>query len=120
MLFVLFVMSLREGKLKARIGLFALVHLTKYALGSLAKYTILNVNEGRLWFVFPALLVISNDIFANIVDKMIGKTTLYRLSPKKILEGFLGAFVFTVITGIILSNIHIKSPFSVISICLCS
>ena len=40
-------------------------------------------------------LVFSNDAFAYLIGKMIGKTPLTKLSPKKSLEGFYGGFLGT-------------------------
>jgi phosphatidate cytidylyltransferase len=49
----------------------------------------------------PALLVVTNDIFAYIFGKLFGKTQLISLSPNKTLEGFIGGFFSTIIFAII-------------------
>jgi phosphatidate cytidylyltransferase len=107
-LLMVFVMSLGRGKLKSRLGLFALTHLTSYAMGIVAKYAIRNLHEGKFWFIFPVILVIINDIAAYIVGKLVGKTPLISLSPKKTMEGFVGGFVFSAISGIIFCLAHMK------------
>ncbi|AFM98346.1 putative phosphatidate cytidylyltransferase [Encephalitozoon hellem ATCC 50504] len=109
--FMSFVGSLRKGKLRSQLGLFALVNLSTYSMAMVAKCAIFNLNKGRFWFVFPALLVISNDISAYVVGKSIGKRPLYHLSPKKTLEGFIGAFIFTAIVGFILGYLHVNQGF---------
>lgn len=109
--FMFFVASLRKGKLKSQLGLFALVHLSTYTLAAVARCAMSNLNKGRFWFVFPALLVISNDVSAYIVGKSIGKRPIYKLSPKKTLEGFIGAFVFTTFTGFILGYVYVNHRF---------
>ncbi|AFN83061.1 CDP-diacylglycerol synthase [Encephalitozoon romaleae SJ-2008] len=109
--FMCFVGSLRKGKLRLQLGLFALVNLSTYSMAMVAKCAIFNLNKGRFWFVFPALLVISNDISAYAVGKSIGKRPLYRLSPKKTLEGFIGAFIFTTVVGFILGYLHVNRGF---------
>lgn len=53
-----------------------------------------------IWFFLPASLVICNDIWAYICGMTFGKTPLIKLSPKKTVEGFVGAFVCTVIFSI--------------------
>lgn len=58
-----------------------------------------NILEGLIWFWVPASLVICNDIFAYIWGVTIGRTPLIKLSPKKTVEGFIGAFISTVIFG---------------------
>jgi len=61
------------------------------------------------------ILIWTNDTFAFIVGKSIGKNKLFeRISPKKTIEGFVGGLCFSIITGILIakflietSNIHI-------------
>ncbi|MFD2697367.1 phosphatidate cytidylyltransferase [Mesonia sediminis] len=51
------------------------------------------------------IMIWTNDTFAYLVGKSIGKRKLFeRISPKKTVEGFLGGFIFTLITAIILAN----------------
>lgn len=51
------------------------------------------------------VLIWTNDTFAYLVGKSIGKHKLFeRISPKKTMEGFVGGFVFTVIAGILIAN----------------
>jgi phosphatidate cytidylyltransferase len=50
------------------------------------------------------ILIWTNDTFAYIVGKTMGKHKLFeRISPKKTIEGFLGGMVFTIIAAYILS-----------------
>jgi phosphatidate cytidylyltransferase len=52
------------------------------------------------------VLIWSNDTFAYIVGKSIGKKKLFpSISPKKTVEGFLGGLVFTILAGIIIHEI---------------
>jgi phosphatidate cytidylyltransferase len=60
-----------------------------------------------IWFIVPALLVITNDIFAYIFGKLFGKTKLIELSPKKTWEGFIGGF-FSSFLFALLVNIYFK------------
>ena len=73
-----------------------------------AHFIMNNVFEGMIWFFLPVSLVICNDIFAYIVGITVGKTQLIKLSPKKTVEGFVGAWIFTVIFGIGMTNVLMR------------
>lgn len=62
-----------------------------------SHFIINNILEGLIWFWVPASLVICNDVFAYIWGITLGRTPLIKLSPKKTVEGFIGAFFSTVI-----------------------
>jgi phosphatidate cytidylyltransferase len=59
-----------------------------------------NILEGLIWFWVPACLVICNDVFAYICGITMGRTPLIKLSPKKTVEGFVGAFLCTIVFAI--------------------
>jgi phosphatidate cytidylyltransferase len=55
------------------------------------------------------ILIWTNDTFAYLVGKSIGKHKLFeRISPKKTIEGFLGGAVFAVFAGFLISKLYIK------------
>ncbi len=54
-----------------------------------------------IWFWVPASLVICNDVFAYVWGITVGRTPLIKLSPKKTVEGFVGAFFSTVFFGVL-------------------
>ncbi|MCF6129956.1 phosphatidate cytidylyltransferase [Flavobacterium sp. AS60] len=55
------------------------------------------------------ILIWTNDTFAYIVGKSIGKHKLIeRISPKKTIEGFIGGIVFSVIAGILISKFYFQ------------
>jgi phosphatidate cytidylyltransferase len=109
--FVFFVASLQPGQLRFQFTQFAWTHMALYLIVVQAHFIMNNVFEGMIWFFLPAALVITNDIFAYIVGITFGKTQLIRLSPKKTVEGFLGAWLFTVLFGFVLSNIMMRSKY---------
>lgn len=76
-----------------------------------AHFIMNNVFEGMIWFFLPVSLVITNDIFAYICGMMFGRTQLIKLSPKKTVEGFVGAWIFTVILGVGLTNVLMRSKY---------
>ena len=54
-------------------------------------------------FILPASLVICNDIFAYVCGFFWGRTQLIKLSPKKTVEGFVGAWMCTMVFGFLVS-----------------
>lgn len=53
------------------------------------------------------ILIWTNDTFAYIVGKSIGKHKLLeKISPKKTIEGFLGGMLFSIIAGILISKYY--------------
>ncbi|MCD0473929.1 phosphatidate cytidylyltransferase [Flavobacterium sp. EDS] len=55
------------------------------------------------------ILIWTNDTFAYLVGKSIGKHKLFeRISPKKTIEGFLGGLVFACFAGYLISKLYIK------------
>lgn len=55
------------------------------------------------------ILIWTNDTFAYLVGKSMGKHKLFeRISPKKTIEGFLGGVVFAAIAGFLISKFYIR------------
>ncbi|MBF7091409.1 phosphatidate cytidylyltransferase [Flavobacterium sp. ALJ2] len=55
------------------------------------------------------ILIWTNDTFAYLVGKSIGKHKLFeRISPKKTIEGFLGGIIFACFAGFLISKLYIK------------
>ncbi len=56
------------------------------------------------------ILIWTNDTFAYIVGKSIGKHKLLeRVSPKKTIEGFVGGLVFAIVAGVLISKYYIQA-----------
>ena len=56
------------------------------------------------------ILIWTNDTFAYIVGKSIGKHKLLeRISPKKTIEGFVGGILFAVLAGYLISKYYIQA-----------
>ena len=103
--FVFFVANLKAGHLKFQFTNFAWTHMALYLIVVQAHFTMNNVFEGMIWFFLPASLVITNDIFAYICGITFGRTQLIKLSPKKTVEGFIGAWVCTLIWAFLLTHV---------------
>jgi phosphatidate cytidylyltransferase len=55
------------------------------------------------------ILIWTNDTFAYLVGKSVGKHKLLeRISPKKTIEGFLGGVIFAVFAGFLISKLYIQ------------
>jgi len=101
---VLFVFSLKKGHYKYQFGMFGWCHLTLLLIVVQSSFLLVNMYEGLIWFLLPALLIVSNDVWAYFFGFFWGRTPLIQLSPKKTWEGFLGGFIMTLITGFLLSR----------------
>jgi len=70
----------------------------------------MNGNFGSNELILFFILIWTNDTFAYLVGRAIGKTKLFeRISPKKTIEGSVGGLVFTLIAGYVLSQYVIVS-----------
>lgn len=109
--FVFFVASLKAGHYKFQFTNFAWTHMALYLIVVQAHFVMNNIFEGMFWFFMPAALVITNDIFAYVCGITFGRTQLIKLSPKKTVEGFVGAWVMTVLFGILLTHLLSRSKY---------
>ncbi|CAL9730366.1 phosphatidate cytidylyltransferase [Monosporozyma unispora] len=103
--FIMFVSSLRKGYLKFQMASLCATHMALLFIVFQAHLIINNIINGLFWFLLPCGLVIVNDIFAYLCGITFGRTKLLEISPKKTLEGFLGAWFFTAIASIILTRL---------------
>lgn len=112
--FVAFVISLKKRKLyRYQFSQLAYCHMAVLVVVGQSTLLAANVFEGLIWFFLPCSLVVCNDCFAYICGFFFGKTPLIRLSPKKTWEGFLGAFVVTVLYGFFATRHLQRWPFMV-------
>lgn len=96
---VYFVLTLRKGKYAYQFAQFAWTHMILAATSMTGYFNVANILEGMVWFIFPIFLVVMNDIMAYICGKMFGKTPLIKISPNKTWEGFIGAFICTIVAA---------------------
>lgn len=101
---MLFVMNLQRGQYKFQFNQFGLTHMALLLVIVQAQFVVHNIFEGLFWFILPVVVVVVNDIMAYVFGKLLGRTPLIQLSPKKTWEGFLGAFVATVVFGFVFSG----------------
>ncbi|KKK12440.1 phosphatidate cytidylyltransferase [Aspergillus ochraceoroseus] len=106
--FVFFVASLQKGHYLFQFTQFAWTHMALYLIVVQAHFVMNNILEGMIWFFLPASLVITNDIFAYVCGITFGRTQLIQLSPKKTVEGFMGAWICTIIFGYFMTNVLMR------------
>ncbi|ODV63859.1 phosphatidate cytidylyltransferase [Ascoidea rubescens DSM 1968] len=109
---VLFVCFLQKGYYKFQFAQLCATHMTLILVVLQAHFIINNILTGMFWFFLPVSLVIVNDIFAYICGITFGKTRLIAISPKKTVEGFVGAWIFTVLFSLLIT--FILSPYKYI------
>lgn len=111
--FVGFVTNLKRNQLRRQFGLFCWIHMSLLLVVVSSHFIVNNILEGIIWLWVPASLVIMNDIAAYVWGRctrhltrvalilvagmLFGRTQLIKLSPKKTVEGFVGAFFTTVV-----------------------
>ncbi|KAJ7287492.1 cytidylyltransferase family-domain-containing protein [Mycena rebaudengoi] len=94
-------------------GLFCWVHMSLLIIVLSSHFIVNNILEGLIWFWVPASLVICNDVFAYIWGITFGRTPLIKLSPKKTVEGFVGAFWSTMIFGVIFGTYFMQFKYMI-------
>ena len=117
--FVFFVGSLQKGHYRFQFTQFAWTHMALYLIVVQAHFVMNNIFEGMIWFFLPASLVITNDIFAYICGIAFGRTQLIKLSPKKTVEGFVGAWICTIFFGYAMTNILMRYKYFICPVNVC-
>ncbi|KAI8081482.1 phosphatidate cytidylyltransferase [Halteromyces radiatus] len=97
--FVFFVVNLRKGQYRVQMSQFGWTHMALFLIVVQSHFIVDNILEGLIWFVLPVALVVCNDVFAYLCGFFFGRTPLIQLSPKKTVEGFVGALFCTLALG---------------------
>ncbi|ABN67121.1 CDP-diacylglycerol synthase [Scheffersomyces stipitis CBS 6054] len=111
--FIFFVWTLKKGYYKFQFAQLCITHMTLVLVVFQSHLIIDNILNGIFWFFLPCGVVIVNDIFAYLCGITFGKTQLIEISPKKTVEGFVGAWVCTTIAAVIFSYILTQSDYLV-------
>ncbi|RHY98329.1 hypothetical protein DYB37_011400 [Aphanomyces astaci] len=81
------------------------------------RFVLDSICKGLVWLFFPASLVVCNDCFAYFCGKLVGRrvftTPFLKLSPNKTWEGFLGAFLCTLVFAFWSSALLAQSPWMI-------
>jgi len=100
---LIFTLSLEKETYKYQFKMLGWTLVVLLVVVTQTSSLIYNIYKGLYWFLFPALCVVWNDIFAYIFGFFFGKTPLIKLSPKKTWEGFIGGAVCTFVWAFIAS-----------------
>eukprot|EP01054_Gregarina_sp_Poly1_P010842 Gregarina_sp_Poly_1__10841@NODE_83_length_15529_cov_95_045531_g71_i0_p5_GENE_NODE_83_length_15529_cov_95_045531_g71_i0NODE_83_length_15529_cov_95_045531_g71_i0_p5_ORF_typecomplete_len473_score63_71CTP_transf_1/PF01148_20/1e66CarSlike/PF01864_17/1_6e03CarSlike/PF01864_17/0_5CarSlike/PF01864_17/2_5DUF4231/PF14015_6/6_5e02DUF4231/PF14015_6/1_4DUF4231/PF14015_6/6_5e03_NODE_83_length_15529_cov_95_045531_g71_i01352114939 len=103
---MVFILSLRRYSIKYQFTQLSILVLSCLVVVCQGATWIKSISEGLIWFIVPSTAVIANDISAYLCGKKWGKTKLIpRISPKKTVEGFIGASVVTFAWALILTEL---------------
>lgn len=106
--FIFFVYSLEKSHYKFQFTQFCITHMALLLVVIQGNFIVSNIFSGIFWFFVPAALVITNDIFAYLCGITFGRTPLIKISPKKTVEGFVGAWICTILMAILLCHFLIR------------
>ncbi|GAA5952289.1 hypothetical protein JCM21900_000476 [Sporobolomyces salmonicolor] len=111
--FVGFVANLSRANLRRQFGLFGWIHMSLLLIVVSSHFIVNNILEGMIWFWIPASLVIMNDVAAYVCGMLFGRHQLFKLSPKKTVEGFVGAFFVTIIFAVVWSTLFMRFDYMI-------
>lgn len=109
--FVFFVWTLKKGFYRFQFASLCATHMTLLLVVFQSHLIVENILNGIFWLMLPASLVIVNDIFAYLCGITFGKTQLIEISPKKTVEGFVGAWICTGVAGVLFAHFLSKSDY---------
>jgi len=97
--FVMFVLSLKRGMYMYQFAQYAWTHMIILMVIMPTSFFVSNMFQGIIWYLLPALMIITNDICAYLAGFFFGRTPLIKLSPKKTWEGFAGGALGTALVA---------------------
>lgn len=109
--FIFFVFTLKKGFYKFQFALLCATHMTLLLVVFQSHLIIENILNGIIWLLIPASLVIVNDIFAYLCGITFGRTQLIEISPKKTVEGFIGAWICTGLAAVLVAWLLSQSDY---------
>jgi len=115
--FLFFVLTLKKNYYKYQFGQITWTLMTLLVVVGQSHFIIQNIFKGLIWFILPCSLIICNDIMAYFCGFFFGKRFINRpltkLSPSKTWEGFVGAFICTIIFAFCFSWFLAQQPWFV-------
>jgi phosphatidate cytidylyltransferase len=96
-IFLVFILGLKKETVRYQMNQFFFTFLVAFFAAFSAGAQQYVSYYGRFWYHFPMSVVSWNDACAYFCGRAFGRTKLIGLSPKKTLEGFLGALICNII-----------------------
>lgn len=104
---LVYVILLKKSTFKNQLLILMFSHLGAIFLSSTFRISIINLQQGKFYCIYPALLVAANDSGAYFSGKTFGRTPLFTFSPNKTWEGFIGGAIFTYAIGWAFLHTHL-------------
>ena len=108
------ILWLFKGKISPIVGNEKWVNLIGYIILPfifITKIPLINDNYIPSIIIGIFILIWTNDTFAYIIGKSIGKNKLFeKISPKKTIEGFIGGIIFAIIASVIIAKYYTQMP----------
>lgn len=111
--FLVFVGTLKQSTCREQYAHFCATHLALLLVVIQGHFIEFNILHGLFWFLVPVSLVIVNDIGAYVCGITMGRHPLIEISPKKTKEGFVGAWVCTVVFGVFITYLSSSSDYMI-------
>lgn len=111
--FLVFVSTLTQATCREQYAHFCATHLALLMVVAQGHFIESNILHGLFWFLVPVSLVIVNDIGAYVCGITMGRRPLIEISPKKTKEGFVGAWICTVIFGVFITHVAYSSDYMI-------
>lgn len=112
--FVLSVLCMRPGCYKYQVGQLSWTIVSIMLIFGQMRFVTHNIFNGLFWFMYPSMVVITNDIMAYFSGLLLGRRLIARkflsLSPNKTWEGYIGSVFFTMLFGYIMAGFLIRYP----------
>lgn len=113
MIFITSVLTLKPGLIRFQLSQHMWSIVTVCVVVFQCKYFASNTLKGIFWYCFPMATVIVNDVSAYFVGITFGRkfitTPFLALSPNKTWEGFIGAFICTMVFAFIFPALLAKN-----------
>ena len=100
LIFLFFMIDLKKETLRYQLSQFCYSFIIALFATTTAWSISYTSYYGRYWYFFPVFCIGWNDASAYFCGRAFGRTKLIQLSPKKTVEGFVGALISNTVAAI--------------------